>query len=74
MNKELPFIIYCIEEYKNQKGMTGKETINLFNQYSVCEYIKSFYEALHIGGAKYIISDIDLYIESCKKRIITNLF
>ena len=64
MSKELPFLILCIEEYKNQKGMTGKEVLELFNRYSVCEYIKSFYEVLHTTGTQYILNDIDLYIES----------
>ena len=64
MSKELPFIIYCVEEYKNDKKMSGKEVLSLFNQYSVCEYIKNFYEALHTTGSKYIINDIDLYILS----------
>ncbi len=64
MNKETPFIILCIEEYKNQKGLTGKEAIALFNKYSVCEYIQDFYEALHTTGTRYIVNDIDLYIES----------
>lgn len=64
MSKELPFIIYCIEEYKNQKQMTGKEVIRLFNKYAVIEYIRSFYEALHVTGNKYIVNDIDLYIKS----------
>lgn len=67
MSKELRFIILCLEEYKRQKGLSGKETLNLFNKYSVCEYIKEFYEALHTTGTKYIISDIDLYIASCNK-------
>lgn len=64
MSKELPFIILCIEQYKNQKGMTGRDVLDLFNQYEVCEYIRSFYEALHTTGTKYIINDIDLYIKS----------
>ncbi len=64
MSKELPFIVLCVEEYKNQKGMTGSEVINLFNKYSVCEYIKSFYEVLHTTGTNYIVSDIDSYIKS----------
>lgn len=67
MSKELPFIILCIEEYKNSKNMTGKEVIDLFNKYSVCEYIKSFYDVLHTTGTKYIINDIDLYINSCQE-------
>lgn len=66
MSKELPFIVLCVEEYKNQKGMTGKEVINLFNRYAVCSYIQSFYEALHTTGIKYIVNDIDLYIKSCQ--------
>ncbi len=64
MSKELPFIVLCVEEYKNHKGMTGKEVMDLFNRYSVCEYIQSFYEALHTNGTKYIVNDIDLYIKS----------
>lgn len=64
MSKELPFIILCIEEYKNQKGMSGKEVVDLFNQYSVCEYIQSFYEVLHTTGTRYMVNDIDLYIKA----------
>ena len=64
MSKELPFMVLCVEEYKNQKGMTGKEVMSLFSKYSVCEYIKDFYEALHTAGTKYIVDDIELYIKS----------
>ena len=66
MSKELPFMILCVEEYKNQKGMKGKEVMALFNQYAVCEYIQEFYEVLHTTGLKYIVNDIDLYINSRK--------
>lgn len=64
MSKELPFIVLCVEEYKHQKAMTGKEVIDLFNRYSVCEYIREFYEALHTAGMNYIVNDIDSYIRS----------
>lgn len=66
MSKELPFIVLCVEEYKNNKGLTGKEVMDLFNKYSVCEYIKSFYDVLYTTGTRYIINDIDLYIKSRK--------
>ncbi len=64
MSKELAFMVLCVEEYKNQKEMSGKDVINLFNKYSVCEYIQEFYEVLHTTGVKYIVNDIDLYIKS----------
>lgn len=66
MSKELQFMVLCIEEYKNQKGLTGKEVMALFNKYSVCEYIRDFYEVLHTTGTRYIVNDIDLYIKSCQ--------
>lgn len=68
MSKELPFMVLCIEEYKNQKRLSGKEVIELFNKYSVLEYVQSFYEALHTTGTKYIVNDIDLYIKSFEKK------
>ena len=64
MSKELPFLVYCVEAYKNQKGLSGREVITLFNRYSVCEYIQAFYEALHTTGTAYIVNDIDLYIQA----------
>ena len=62
MSKETNFLIYCIEVYKNAKGLNGKEVINLFTKYKVPEYITSYYEALHTTGMNYIVDDIDLYI------------
>lgn len=64
MSKTLPFLVLCVEEYKKQKGMAGKEVVALFRQYSVCEYIRDFYEVLHTTGTRYIVNDIDLYIRS----------
>ena len=64
MSKELPFIILCVEEYKNRKSLTGKEVIELFVKYSVCEYIRDFYEAMHTTGMNYIMDELDSYISS----------
>lgn len=64
MSKELPFIILCVEEYKNQKHLSGKDVISLFNKYAVTDYIRSFYEVLHTTGTRYLVNDIDLYIKS----------
>lgn len=64
MSKEFPFMIYCVEEYGWAKKMDGKSVVQLFEKYSVFEYIRSFYEALHTTSSNYIVSDIDLYIQS----------
>jgi len=62
MSKEGNFAVYCAEQYKNAKGMTGKEVAGLFTRFRVWDYVYSCFEALHTTGDKYIVEDIDLYI------------
>ena len=64
MSKEGRFMIFCIEIYRSAKNLKGKEVMQLFEKYNVCEYIMSCYGALHTTGKNYIINDIDLYIEA----------
>lgn len=64
MNDKLDFLVYCIESYKNVKGLKGKEAIELFNKYRVIDYIASSYEALHTTGREYIMDDLDIYISA----------
>ena len=67
MSREGEFLVYCIEIYKSAKKISGKDVIALFTRYRVNEYIKNYFEALHTTGEKYIISDIDLYINARQK-------
>lgn len=64
MSKEGKFLIFCMEQYRSAKNLTGKQVANLFREYGIYEYIVSCYEALHTTGENYIINDIDLYIEA----------
>ena len=64
MDTKIGFIVYCIEEYKHAKGMTGKSVIEVFNRYDVISYIRAYYEALHTTGRQYIVDDISEYIEA----------
>ncbi len=67
MNNKLDFLVYCIESYKNAKGLKGKETIELFTRYRVIDYISASYEALHTTGTEYIIDDLDIYLDARKQ-------
>ncbi len=62
MDEKTNFIVYCIEEYKAAKGLTGKTVIDIFDRYRVIEYIRNYYEALHTTGRQYIVDDINIYI------------
>ncbi len=57
-------MVYCTEQYKAAKQLTGRQVAELFSQYRVWEYLYSCFEALHTTGANYIVEDIDLYIQA----------
>ena len=64
MSRQGDFLIYCTEQYKSAKNLTGKQVADLFTQFRVWDYIYSCFEALHTTGVNYIVEDIDLYIEA----------
>ena len=70
MRREGDFMIFCTEQYKTVKKLTGKEVSALFTQYRVWEYIYSCFEALHTTGVNYIVEDINLYIETRQPSVL----
>lgn len=64
MSKETTFSVFCIENYKTYKALTGKQTVELFRRYGVFDYLNEFYDVLHTTGYQYINHDIDIYLKS----------
>ena len=64
MREVVRFKAFCIERYKFAHNLKGSETLRIFNQYGVMDYIGSFYDVLHTFGDKYIVADIDEFIAS----------
>lgn len=64
MSREGNFLVYCTEQYKFAKGLTGYQVSELFSKYKVWDYIYSCFEALHTTGENYIVQDIDLFIDA----------
>ncbi len=67
MSKEAEFIVYVLEEYRDAKGISGKEALDLFDEYGVYDYLEKCYGALHVTGSRYIIDDVDSFIDEKKK-------
>ena len=69
VNKELNFLIYCIERYRYFKGLSGAEVVKIFKKYDIYGYITKYFEVLHTVGDHCIVQDIDDYINnvSCAK-------
>ena len=63
MSEQGNFVVFCAEQYKMARDMTGRDLAELFTRYGIWDYLYSCFEALHTTGTKYIINDIDQYIQ-----------
>lgn len=64
MSKTLEFKSFCFEAYRAEKKMTGRETMKLFIQYGVLDYLGTCFDVLHTTGREYIVEDIDIFIDT----------
>jgi hypothetical protein len=62
MNQKTRFLAYCVEIYRQAKGLSGKQVYTLFAKRGVFDYVIDCYGALHTTGAQYTIDDIDKFI------------
>ena len=60
------FLSFCIEQYKNEKGMNGAEVLETFVRYGVLDYLNNHFEILHTQSRQWILEDIDEYISARK--------
>ena len=64
MSKETAFTVFCLENYKMHRNLSGKQVLDIFDRYGVFDYIREFYDVLHTTGYNYINNDIDIYLKS----------
>ncbi|MBO7626104.1 MAG: DUF3791 domain-containing protein [Paludibacteraceae bacterium] len=72
-NKQLDiayFISFCIEQYKNAKGVTGEQAMSVLANYGVLDYLEEHFEVLHTQSHQWILEDIDEFIRLRKKEEI----
>jgi len=58
------FLASCVELYKTQKHMTGREAFNYLRKTGAVDFITSCWDGLHMTGPLYILDSIDDYISS----------
>jgi len=56
------FLASCIELYKEEKGMSGKEAFNYLRKTGAVGFLTGCWEALHTTSPLYIIDSIDEFI------------
>lgn len=70
MESVTKFLVYCIEIYKTEHKISGREVVRIFMQYEILDYIVECYGALHTAGPEYIIEDIASLIEEKKRNTL----
>lgn len=72
------FISFCIEQYKNAKGISGADAVAFLSEYGVLEYLSEHWEVLHTQSRQWLVEDIDDFIrlrdKDCKLLSIENHF
>jgi len=68
MENTTKFLVYCVEIYKTAYKLSGRQVMQLFNQYGISDYIVNCYGALHTTGPQYIIEDIAGLIKEQQKK------
>lgn len=62
------FVSFCIEQYKNEKQITGAEAMRQLDEYKVLDYLAEHYEVLHTQSRQWILEDIEEFIKFRKQK------
>lgn len=65
------FISFCIEQYKNAKGLTGEQAMKMLDRNGVLEYLAEHFEVLHTQSHQWLLEDIDEFINIRRKEETT---
>lgn len=61
-SRVLLFQMFCMENYRETKKKSAEETLLLFSNYGVFEFLNDNFEMLHTQDTEYILDTITTYI------------
>lgn len=62
------FLSFCIEQYKEAKGLDGAEAMRTLDRYGALDYLADHYEPLHTQSRQWLLAEIDEYINIRKEN------
>lgn len=62
LDKIQQFQLFCLENYKFTKGISGKAALKDFKQYQVFKFLSLGYDVLHTQSKNYIVAEINDFI------------
>lgn len=64
MSREMRYLAYAVEYYRNAKGLTGAQLERLFTKHGVCQLILDNYFLYHIESPDLMVADVDCFIRT----------
>lgn len=62
------FLSFCIEQYKVKQGLSGEDTMNLFEKYNVLSYLSDNFEVLHTQGRQWLMEEIEDTLRNKRRK------
>jgi len=63
------FLSFCIEQYKEEKGLGGADAMRELYRYGVLDYLSEHFDVLHTQSKQWILADIDDFINIRKRGL-----
>lgn len=67
MSREMRFLVFAIEYYRQAKGLSGPEVAELFRKKGLSQYVLDNYFLYHIESPDLMVADIDRYVATGKR-------
>lgn len=64
MSKELTFLVFAIEYYRQSKGISGPEVADLFATQGLSQMVLDNYYLYHIEAPDLMVADLDRFLET----------
>lgn len=62
------FLAFCIEQYKQAKGLSGEQAMRTLSQHGVLDYLSEHYDVLHTQGHRWLVEEMDELVSAANKE------
>lgn len=70
MSKELRFLVFAIEYYRQAKNLTGSEVAALFRDRGLSQMVLDNYFLYHIESPDNMVADLDRYLATGQPPVL----
>lgn len=53
------FVAFAIEQYKNNKGISGEEAARILDENGILDHLAEYYDVLHTQSAQWLVKEMD---------------